>query len=221
MVKRFKQGYKRKVRDSGKRKEKHVLLIAAEGKNKTETIYFRNFQRDNVSVKTIPGNETSPVQLAERLIIETNNLELQADDLAVCLVDSDFDSSKDVQLKRADQKLQKASRNRCGLRLIVSSPCFEKWYLCHFSSSSRNYNSSKDLLKELVSWIPNYKKSDNVYPQYLKGKTRTAISNAKKLEENCINSGLCLHTVSFSPSTEVYKVFEDFLLKWLDPSASI
>ncbi len=172
-------------------------------------------------MKTIPGNETSPVQLAERLIIETNKLELQADDLAVCLVDSDFDSSKDVQLKRADQKLQKASRKRCSLRLIVSSPCFEKWYLCHFSSSSRNYNSSKDLLKELASWIPNYKKSDNVYPQYLKGKTRTAISNAKKLEENCINSGLCLHTVSFSPSTEVYKVFEDFLLKWLGPSASI
>lgn len=74
MVKRFKQGYKRKVRDSGKRKEKHVLLIAAEGKNKTETICFRNFQRDNISVKTIPGNETSPVQLAERLIAEAGRL---------------------------------------------------------------------------------------------------------------------------------------------------
>lgn len=81
-----------------------MLLIAAEGNNKTETNYFRNFQRDNVSIKTISGNETSPVQLADRLIHEANDLDLQEDDLAVCLVDSDFDSAKDIQLKQADQE---------------------------------------------------------------------------------------------------------------------
>lgn len=221
MVKRLKQGYKRKERDSGKRHEKHVLLIAAEGKNKTETTYFRNFQRGNVSVKTISGNETSPGQLAERLIDEADQLQLKDDDLAVCLVDSDFDIAKDAELKRADQKLQRKRKNRCPVELIVSSPCFEKWYICHFSASSRNYNSNKDVLKDLESYIPNYRKSDNIYPQYLQGKTKTAIANAKRLEENCKSSGLRRHTVAFCPSTEVYKVFEDFLLKWLDPAESI
>jgi len=216
LVKRSKAGYNRKVRDSGRRKIKHVLLIAAEGNNKTETNYFRNFQRDNVSIKTISGNETSPVQLADRLIHEANDLDLQEDDLAVCLVDSDFDSAKDIQLKQADQKLEKACKKQRMLKMILSNPCFEKWYLCHFSSSSRNYNSSKELLKELESYIPGYRKSDNVYPLYLKGKTQKAIDNAKKLENTRLNSGLQPHTVAFGPSTEIYKIFEEFLLKWLD-----
>ncbi len=34
-------------------------MIAAEGNNKTETNYFRNFQRDNVSIKTIKTGEYS------------------------------------------------------------------------------------------------------------------------------------------------------------------
>ena len=106
-----------------------MLLIAAEGNNKTETNYFRNFQRDNVSIKTISGNETSPVQLADRLIHEANELDLQEGDLAVCLVDSDFDSAKDIQLKQADQKLEKACKKQRMLKMILSNPCFEKWYL--------------------------------------------------------------------------------------------
>ena len=83
-------------------------------------------------MKTISANETSPGQLAEWLIDEADQLQLKDDDLAVCLVDSDFDIAKDAELKRAGQKLQRKRKNRCPLDLIGSSPCFKKWYICHF-----------------------------------------------------------------------------------------
>ncbi|WP_303816289.1 RloB family protein [Acidaminococcus timonensis] len=215
MVRNLHAGYRKKIRDSKQRKTKHVLLIAAEGNNKTETNYFRNFNKDSVSVRFVSGNETEPGQLVRRLAEEAEAQDLQPDDLAVCLVDADFDVSKNNQLKKADQEASKARKKGFNLQLTVSSPCFEIWYLCYFSSSTRNYNSNKEILKELERYIPDYSKSQDVYKEYLQGNTALAVKNAKILEKHCLESGLQPHTVSFTPSTEVYKVFEEFLFQYL------
>ena len=39
-------GYKRKVRNSFRRARRPIIFLVAEGKNKTETLYFRNFGQD-------------------------------------------------------------------------------------------------------------------------------------------------------------------------------
>ena len=39
-------------------------------------------------------------------------------------------------------------------------------------------------------------------------KTDTAIHNAKMLEQQCFEKGIKLHSVAFTPSTEVYKIVE-------------
>lgn len=102
MVRKMHAGYRKKIRDSKQRKPKHVLLIAAEGNNKTETNYFRNFNKEGVSVRFVSGNETEPGQMVKRLAGEAQAQDFQSDDIAVCLVDADFDVSKNDQLKKAD-----------------------------------------------------------------------------------------------------------------------
>lgn len=218
-------GYRKKDRNSEKRSTKHTLLIGAEGNNKTERTYFQNFKGDMVTVKTIDGNDTSPVQLVANLAQDITKYDLQPGDMAICLVDTDFNPSKDAQLKAADLEVKKAKKaaNKKGvsIMLIVSNPCFEKWFLCHFSASTRNYNSSKEILDELKKYIKGYSKSQDVYKKYLQGKTAIAVKNAKILEKHCLDSGLRPHTVSFTPSTEVYKVFEEFLFKYLEEKDKI
>lgn len=42
MAIRKENGYQRKERGNSKRKQKRIILIAAEGRNKTETNYLKN-----------------------------------------------------------------------------------------------------------------------------------------------------------------------------------
>ena len=182
-------GYKRKKRDARTRKVKRVLLIAAEGssKNKTEKSYFHNFQNDLVTVRFVSGDETDPVHLATRLKNEAQEMELQEDDFAACIVDADFTVEKNIQLSRAEAILKKVRNTRA--ELIVSNPCFEIWYLCHFVYSTRQFNNPREVLDELRKYIVGYEKNQNVYPGYLQDKTNKAIENAKKMEKHCLDSG--------------------------------
>lgn len=63
-------------------KSKRVILVALEGKNKTEKNYFDNFNnRDkNYVIKTVPGNETDPVNLVKQAVKTSYKLSLNEDD---------------------------------------------------------------------------------------------------------------------------------------------
>ena len=77
------------------------------------------------------------------------------------------------------------------------------------------FYNPREVLDELKKYIVRYEKDQNVYPGYLKDKTNKAIENAKKMEKHCLYSGHTPHTVAFSPSTDVYKIFEIFLSKYV------
>lgn len=192
------------------RQPKHTLLISVEGnqKNKTEKTYLNNFGKGNWVIRFTPGNETDPCAMVEQLLKEYDDRGLNESDLAVCLVDADVDPRKNEQLKNAGNKIEKADKK--NVRLIVSAPCFEIWFLCHFRYSCKPYQSSKEVIQEMERYIPGYKKSQDVYP-YLKGKEKTAINNAERLEMANRSAKKELHTVEFSPSTEVYKVFKKLI----------
>lgn len=201
------KGYQAKRRNTGDRKRRSVILIAAEGKNKTETQYFKDFaraQRRNVRFAT--GNDTDPIQMVTALIESYRELGLDADqgDKAYCLVDADVNPAKNVKLSRADIISKKQ-----GLNLIVSSPCFEIWCLCHFDCNTRHYSSSKAVVDELTRTMPGYRKNGDGLYEVLSPRTAVAIGNAKTLEKACIRAGYTPHTVEFSPSTEIYKVVEE------------
>ena len=133
-------------------------------------------------------------------------LDSELGDKAFCLVDSDVDPGKNDQLARADRISESA-----GIQMIVSSPCFEVWCLCHFLCKSTQYHSSNAVIEELIRILPWYKKSGEGLFKAFAPNMAEAIKNAKTLEKRCTDAGYTPHTVEFSPSTELYKVIEMIL----------
>ena len=152
--------------------------------------------------------------MTKRMLYEYGE-NLQDSDYAACLVDSDFDAQKDVQLQAADELIEQAhSKKHQNVHLIQSAPCFEIWYICHFAYTTRSYAKTADVLEELEKYIPGYKKGkEQSFMQRLSGNLPKAIKNAKCLEQYCEENRKRSHRVEFMPSTEVYKIFEDFVLK--------
>ena len=64
MAVRYGRG-KVKRRDTGTRQRKSIVLFAAEGTNKTETLYFNSFKPEKVQIKFTRGNETDPEKMAD------------------------------------------------------------------------------------------------------------------------------------------------------------
>lgn len=206
------RGYIQKKRLGRHRQMKKILLLAVEGKNKTESNYFQSIASSYVDVRIVRGNETDPVSMTKRMLYEYEG-NLQDSDYAACLVDSDFDVQKDAQLQAADKLIEQArNKKHQNVHLIQSAPCFEIWYICHFAYTTRNYAKTADVLEELERYIPGYKKGqEQVFLQRLSGNLQKAIRNAKRLEKYCEENRRRPHRVEFMPSTEVYKIFEDFV----------
>ena len=100
------------------RKRKSKILIALEGKNKTEKIYFSNFEdgKKSYNISYAKGNNTDPLKLVEMLIKEIENmgLDLQDDDIAYCIFDTDTNPDKNkiitLQLHQCDHDISRTVR---------------------------------------------------------------------------------------------------------------
>ena len=87
-------------RNRNYRKSKRVILVAYEGKNKTERNYFDSFKsiEKNYTIKVVPGNETDPVNLVKQTIEKSKELRLvlEDDDRAFCIFDTDVNPNKNT-----------------------------------------------------------------------------------------------------------------------------
>lgn len=189
------------------RTQNKLILFAAEGHNATETLYLRDLinNLNGVMLRKAHGNETDPVGMVENLIASMDTFGFDPDygDLAFCFVDFDHDKGKEQQIKEA---LELAASS--NIHIIISNPCFELWYICHFTSSPKNYLKSKDLVNDMPLYIKGYNKSmEAIYP-LIKNKTSAAIRNAEKLEKRALEKGYAPHTADFSPATDVYRIFQ-------------
>ena len=200
-----KHGYTSKRRNSNSRKRKKIIFIATEGKNKTEKLYFKKYNSDKVQIRFARGRSTDPVSMLSELLIECKEygFDSKAGDKAYCVFDSDFVDSKNKQIASADKIAKKNN-----LSLIVSSPCFEIWYLCHYEYSTKAFGSNEEVISELRKRIPSYDKNKDDMYELLQPKQDKAIENAKKLEEYNLQCGKIPHTVEFIPSTDVYRIIE-------------
>lgn len=137
-------GYKRKQRNSGTRSRKAIVLLATEGRNQTETLYFKDMAKERGRVvRFVPGNYTDPVHMAQATKESYDDLELSAElgDRAFCLIDADCDAKKDLQISQADRIAEGGE-----FRILVSVPCFEVWFLCHYGQSTKQYASNRDVI---------------------------------------------------------------------------
>lgn len=203
-----KPGYEPKKRNSFTRKRKRIIIISTEGKNKTETNYFKKFNSDKVKIHFARGNATDPVKMAEELVQECEEKDIKKafGDRAYCLVDSDVDSQKNKQIAKAD--VVAGQNKQYNMEIIVSGPCFEEWFMCHYAYSTKQYNSNEELLEDVEKHIPDYSKGREDLYELLADSQDNAIKNAKRLEKYCLENGLKVHTAEFQPSTEVYKIIE-------------
>ena len=203
-----KHGYTPKKRNSNSRKRKKIIFIATEGKNKTEKLYFKKYNSDKVQIRFAKGGSTDPVNMVSELLSECKDMgfDSEAGDMAYCVLDSDFVVSKNNQMALADKK---AEANE--LSLIVSSPCFEIWYLCHYDYSTKAFGSNEEVIDELKKKIPQYGKNKEDMYELLRPMQDNAVTNAKKLESYNIQGGKKSHTVEFMPSTEVYRIIETIM----------
>ena len=191
------------------RKQKSKILIAAEGKNKTEKTYFSDFEdgKKSYNITYARGNNTDPLKLVKMLIKEIDELklDLQDDDVAYCIFDTDVDTNKN---KIIEEAIQLARKN--NIKIITSSPCFELWFLLHYDYTTANMDS-EEVIKRLKEYYPKYEKNINIYPDIIK-EIDLAIDRAKKIEKYQIDNNRRIGTVEANPNTEVYKIVE-YLMK--------
>ena len=196
----------KKERKSYTKKRNNIILIATEGKNKTEKNYFQGFNKllKGCNIIFSDGNNTDPVKIVKDAINTARNkdIESQQGDTIFAVFDTDF--NKESQISEA-RKL--AEKNDVGL--ILSNPCFEVWLLLHFRYSTRGYQSNHEVLNELCSLWPVYQKNLKSF-QDLYGSLDTAVENATKLKHfhNDIENVL---VEKCNPSTDVHKLIKQII----------
>ena len=111
------------------------------------------------------GNDTDPVRLVRNIAnkIKEEDLSFKDGVLAYCLFDLDLDKTKEPQMITA-----KSAAVKKNIQLITSNPCFEVWFIEHFRYTTKPFNSSTEVIRELKKYIPNYSKNmlnyDTLFP---------------------------------------------------------
>ena len=177
---------KQKKRGQVNRSRTKLILIAAEGRNKTEKLYFHELFQNNKDyrVRFTSSTETDPVGIVASAVqyIQSEELDLKNGDLAFCAVDS-------------------------GVELLLSNPCLEIWFLQHFRYSTKSYASNDEVIRDLTTYIPGYKKNANVY-NLIAHAQEHAVKRAKQLEQHHAELGRKKNSMECNPSTDAYKALE-------------
>lgn len=196
---------------SGSRNRNSIILIKAEGSNKTEETYFKHFRNSRRTIRIARGNSTDLPGMQQELQADIAkhypDLGTIEGDAAYLFADTDVPANLPAK-ERDLQQVQKAGQfARSGaFTLVLSNPCFEVWFLAHFGFSGSPFASSKKAVEALRKFIPEYTKSKDVYCT-LEPKQETAIANAKKLAKQHLKNGND-SLISKNPWTDVYTVVE-------------
>ena len=199
--------FEQRRRNTEQRKRNPFVIIGCEGKNKTEKLYFNNFNSRQCIIKFSKGNSTDPKGIVEDLIhfIKNNQIDLEENDKLYAVFDTDVGQNKQQKIEEA-KKLAKAN----GVEIITSTPAFEIWFLLHLGYTTKAFVSNKALQDELEKKIPDYSKNNNTYIM-IKDLTGRAIENAKKIEQYQLNKGQIIESESCNPYTGVYKIAEELI----------
>lgn len=198
---------KQKRRGRETRKPRKIVLIGIEGRNRTERLYFQDLIRDKgdgYTVRFTSREETDPKGIAKSMIRDIKNYELDFTngDLAYCVFDTDTDPDKQKYIDEAEVNAGKEN-----IETILSNPCFEVWFLMHFTDSTHAFSNNREVIDRLKEKISDYEKNKSIYGS-IKERTCTAVGNAKRLETFHDEMGRRPKHVDRNPSSEVYKIIE-------------
>lgn len=187
------------------REERKLILLGVEGKNRSEFLYFKNFNslQNRYRIKKVFGNNTHLQGIINEMKTYIKNNGLSDGDLLYCLFDMDFDKNKMKNI----QKIIK--ENKLPIRFLPSNPCFEVFLLFHFMFTTKQFENFGQLERELKKHLPNYRKGEN-YFELLEPLADVCIKNCDKvlLHHNACEHDFC----DMNPSTnahELVKILKD------------
>lgn len=186
------------------RKPRQTFLIVCEDE-KIEPRYFEEFIRaKRITSVNIIGCGASPSKVVERALVEKrkNNY-----DLVWCV----FDVEAPTPHHDLDEAWQMAL-GKSHLKVIITNPCFEYWFLLHYRKTAQLMNSNEDVYRLLVKEYPDFEKANDNIISYLMAdeKTTAAINNAKAIivEKNYVcDFGYDLRKCN--PSTHVHFLVQE------------
>lgn len=167
-----------KKRGVNARKTKAVYLIIAEGKNKTETLYFSNYQEQGNPYTILfvkAGNKTDAESLYKALVAKWKELDLSTEKGGFIVLDIDNDETKAAVIRELAK-----TNDIISIEFIVSNPAFEVWLLMHFKYTTKEYLNGDAVIKDLEKCIPEYEKNKDIY-SICHIKTQDALRNWDKL----------------------------------------
>jgi hypothetical protein len=197
-------------RQAGRRLIGRKIIIACEGR-KTEYGYFNAIRQSmrlpTLRVLVVRPYGTDPLTIVRTALNHKRERERERTwtkkDSAWAVFDGD--EHKLENLVNWNNAIQLAERNE--IRLAISNPCFEFWYLLHFRDHSGNL-SRIDASRLLRQYIAQYEKADVLWPVPLQPLTTQAINRAKQLAARASANELEPHT---NPCTGVCDLVESLL----------
>lgn len=207
--------FQKKKRDNVKRHRRPVIAIVAEGKNKTELLYFSSFQEQHgkYTIRFVnTGLDTDPAGMLKAMEAFWKNNELSSinDDKAYVVLDLDCNKNK----AKLVEELQRKTKN---IKFILSNPCIEVWFILHYGYTTRQFKDSKEVKKELAKYIPGYAENMDI-SEILRPRLEKAKKNVEKLAKYHESIGTKWGDADCNPMTEVAELLEEMgvLIRGLD-----
>lgn len=186
-----------------KSKKKPLIVICSEGgKKSSEYYYFRNHANRDLRIQFSTGNSTDPKGMLEDLLKYIRNEDIASEDNCriFLVLDTDLDEKRISEIKKIEQKC--IDNN---IEIVTSAPTFEIWYLMHYRNNRLNFQTSKEVKRELQNINGTYAESMDMY-KIIKESTDNARSTAKSLEQQVIRNKDDL--LSSNPHTSIYKILD-------------
>jgi len=184
------------------------ILIVCEGK-KTEPFYFDGLRRlldlRRVELK-IKGGITDPISIVGQALQQRKKRTKRALTVPIVTCYDAVWCVFDVEIPpRAHLARALAKAKKHGLKVALSNPCFEFWYLLHYKKTTALMQQPHHVLEALRTCYPGYTKNDPAVISRLFPLTEDAIQNAKLvLKEKGCGEDL----TDCNPSTHVHRLVE-------------
>ena len=183
------------------------IIIACEG-SRTEPGYFDSIRESKglsrKSIIIVPHVGTDPFTVVNSAVTARDEQRRRRDwgrkDEAWAVFDGDEHKLENPE--NWNNAIQRASGQ--GIRLAVSNPCFEFWYLLHFQEH-RSHLTRQKARELLRHHVPDYEKAARLYPNPLEPLTAEAIQRAKQIAVRMGGDGLSPHT---NPGTGAWELVQ-------------
>lgn len=156
------------MREKGKLEQRNHNKICIVGEGITEQYYFQHLKKILNLRCIVKPNLFGKTSIEE--IDKTVKQRLSADMFVICVFDLDVSERDNAEKKKLDTFLN-LYKNNNNVLICTSLPSIEYWFLIHYKFTTKYFSTSKEVEKELKTYLKNYVK------------TRKFLENEKWVEE--------------------------------------